>query len=110
MLGIADVIIDTFAMESAILRAKTTSSYQVDITQVFCSDAMQRIEATVRSTLSAMPGGVEMSDLLAADPQFTPRTTVAARQRIAKPLIEAERWISRIRSRPKQIEICGLRF
>jgi alkylation response protein AidB-like acyl-CoA dehydrogenase len=94
MLGIADVIIDTFAMESAILRAKTTSSYQVDITQVFCSDAMQRIEATVRSTLSAMPGGVEISDLLTADPLFTPRTTVAARQRIAKPLIEAERWIS----------------
>lgn len=108
MLGIADVIIDTFAMESAILRTRTTSlrttttslhnrtalAYQLDITQVFCADAMQRIEATLRSTLSAMPGGNEIVALFAAQPPLPPRTTVAARQRIAKALIEAERWIS----------------
>src|SRR5678815_2949131 len=49
MMGIADIIIDTYAMESALLRtqkAAATSSY-LDMTQVFCADAMQRIEATL---------------------------------------------------------------
>ena len=89
MMGIADVVIDTFAMESAVLRTLTRSQYQLDITQVFCSDAMQRIEATVNSTLSAMPEGNDLCALLDAQPQLRCLTTLAARQRIAKTLIEA---------------------
>lgn len=92
MLGIADIFIDTFAMESGILRS--TTSHQVDITQVFCCDAIQRIEATVKSTLSAMSGGNDLCARLTAQPQLPHRNTVAARQRIAKALVEAERWIS----------------
>jgi alkylation response protein AidB-like acyl-CoA dehydrogenase len=56
MLVIADIIIDTYAMESAILRtqkAGAPSSY-VDMTEVFCADAMQRIEANVKNTISAI--------------------------------------------------------
>jgi len=70
MMGIADIIIDTYAMESAILRAQKSggASSFVDMTQVFCADAIQRIEATVKNTTSAMDGG----------------GTVAARHRIAK--------------------------
>jgi alkylation response protein AidB-like acyl-CoA dehydrogenase len=70
MIGIADIIIDTYAMESAILRTRKSgapSSY-VDMTQVFCADAIQRIEANVKNTVSAIDGG----------------GTVAARQRIIK--------------------------
>ena len=91
MLGIADIIIDTFAMESAMLRTK--SSYHVDIAQVFCSDAIQRIEANVKSTLSAIPEGRELWARLPAPQQFPHLNTVAARERIAKALVEAERWI-----------------
>jgi hypothetical protein len=91
MLGIADVIIDTFAMESAILRA--TTSYHVDIAQVFCSDAIQRIEAAMNNTLAAIAVDNELSTRWAAQPQFPHRNTVATRQRIAKGLVEAERWI-----------------
>ena len=70
MIGIADIIIDTYAMESAILRTRKSgaASSHVDMTQVFCADAIQRIEATVKNTISAIDGG----------------GTVAARQRIAK--------------------------
>ena len=70
MMGIADIIIDTYAMESALLRtqkAAATSSY-LDMTQVFCADAMQRIEATLTNTISAIDG----------------RGPVKLRQRIAK--------------------------
>jgi len=86
MLGIADVIIDTYAMESAILRA--TTSYHRDLTQVFCCDAIQRIEANVKSTLSAIPDGNELWSRLRAQPEFPLWNTVAARQRIAKALVE----------------------
>jgi alkylation response protein AidB-like acyl-CoA dehydrogenase len=91
MLGIADVIIDTFAMESAILR--TTKPHHQDLTQVFCCDTIQRIEANTRNTLSALPGGSELLARLPAQPQFPQCNTVAARQRIAKALVEAEQWI-----------------
>jgi alkylation response protein AidB-like acyl-CoA dehydrogenase len=85
MLGIADIIIDTFAMESAMLRAK--SSYHVDIMQVFCSDAIQRIEANVKTTLAATPESKELWALLPAPHQFPNLNTVAARERIAKALL-----------------------
>ncbi len=72
MLGIADIIIDTYAMESAVLRtqkAGAPSSY-VDMTQVFCADAIQRIEAILKNTISAIDG----------------HGPIATRQRIAKAL------------------------
>ena len=70
MMGIADIIIDTYAMESAILRtqkAGAPSSY-ADMTHVFCADAIQRIEVTLKNTISAIDG----------------HGPVAARQRIAR--------------------------
>jgi butyryl-CoA dehydrogenase len=70
MLAIADIIIDTYAMESAILRtqkAAAPSSY-VDMTEVFCADAIQRIEVTLKNIISATDG----------------RGPLAVRQRIAR--------------------------
>jgi hypothetical protein len=58
MIGIADIIIDTYAMESAILRTQKAGaplSY-VDMTQVFCADASQRIEANLKHTIAAIDG------------------------------------------------------
>jgi hypothetical protein len=72
-------------MESAMLRAK--SSYHVDIMQVFCSDAIQRIEANVKTTLAATPESKELWALLPAPHQFPHLNTVAARERIAKALL-----------------------
>src|SRR5204863_5887292 len=61
LLGIADIIMDTYAMESAILRARKlaasageeAAARYLDMTQVFCNDAVQRIESRAKNTLAA---------------------------------------------------------
>lgn len=104
MLGIADIITDTYAMESAILRAQKLAASKdhdaaaryLDMTQIFCYDAIQRIDANSKNTLSAMTEGDELRALLARLREFTkvgPMNTIAARQRIAKGLVEADRWV-----------------
>jgi alkylation response protein AidB-like acyl-CoA dehydrogenase len=103
LLGIADIIMDTYAMESAILRAQKLAAAQgegaaaryLDMTRVFCNDAVERIDMHAKNTLAAMAEGDELRTLLAALRRFTkltPMNTVAARQRIANVLIEANRW------------------
>src|SRR6186997_2101275 len=104
LIGIADIIIDTYAMESAILRTQKLAASQgeaaaeryVDMTRVFCNDAVSRIEARAKSTLAGMAEGDELRTLLAALRRFTkqqPMNTIAARQRIADDLIAANRYI-----------------
>jgi len=103
LLGIADIIMDTYAMESAILRAQKLTAAEgeaaaaryLDMTQVFCNDAVQRIESRAKNTLAAMAEGDELRTLLAALRRFTkltPMNTVTARQRIAGVMIEANKW------------------
>jgi len=104
LMGVADIIIDTYAMESAILRTLKMAASQsesatapcLDMTRVFCNDAVERIEAHAKNTLAAMAEGDELRTLLAALRRFTkmtPINTVAARQRIAKAMIEANRYV-----------------
>lgn len=104
LLGIADVIIDTYAMESAILRAQKLAASQgeaaaeryIDMARVFCNDAIERIEVHAKNTLSGMSEGDELRTLLAALRRFTkmtPMNTIAARQRIAGVLIDANKWM-----------------
>ena len=103
LLGIADIIMDAYAMESAILRAQKLAASQgeeaaaryVDMTRVFCNDAVERIEARAKNTLAGMSEGDELRTLLAALRRFTkmtPMNTIAARQRIADVLIDANKW------------------
>jgi len=104
LMGVADIIMDTYAMESAILRTQKIAASQsedaalryVDITRAFCNDAVERIETTAKNTLAAMAEGDELRTLLAALRRFTkltPINTVAARQRIANAMIEANRYV-----------------
>jgi hypothetical protein len=104
LMGVADIIIDAYAMESAILRAQKLAASKdtdaaaryIDMTQVFCNDAVERIEAHAKNTLAAMSEGDELRTMLAALRRFTKHTpvnTVAARQRIADVLIKANRYI-----------------
>jgi hypothetical protein len=67
-----------------------------DMTRTFCNDAVERIEAHAKNTLAAMAEGDELRTLLAALRRFTkmtPMNTVAARQRIANAMIEANRYV-----------------
>ncbi len=104
LMGIADIIMDTYAMETAILRARKLAAQQgedavaryLDMTRVFCNDAVQRIEARAKNTLAGMAEGDELRTLLAALRRFTklqPMNTIVARQRIADDLIAANKWI-----------------
>src|SRR5258705_9357684 len=68
LLGIADIITDTYAMESAILRAQKLAAAQgedaaaryLDMTRVFCNDAVERIEVRAKNTLAGMVEGEEV--------------------------------------------------
>ena len=104
LMGIADVIMDTYAMESAILRARKLAASQgeaaseryLDMTRVFCNDAVGRIESRAKSTLAGMSEGDELRTLLAALRRFTklqPMNTIAARQRIADDMIAANKYV-----------------
>ncbi|HWL73452.1 MAG TPA: hypothetical protein VNQ74_06240, partial [Burkholderiaceae bacterium] len=103
LMGIADIIMDAYAMESAILRTQKLAVSQgeeataryVDMTRVFCNDAVERIEARAKNTLAGMSEGDELRTLLAALRRFTkltPMNTIVARQRVADVLIEANKW------------------
>jgi hypothetical protein len=104
LMGVADIIMDAYAMESAILRTQKLAAAQgekaaerfIDMTRVFCNDAVERIEAYAKNTLAAMADGDELRTLLAALRRFTkmtPINTVAARQRIANAMIEANKYV-----------------
>ncbi len=104
LMGVADIIMDAYAMESAILRAQKLHRAQgeaaaaryLDMVQVFCSDAAGRVETRAKTTLAAMAEGDELRTLLAALRRFakhTPVNTVAARQRIADVMIKANKYV-----------------
>ena len=104
LMGVADIITDAYAMESAILRAQKLAAAQgeefaaryIDMTRVFSNDAVERIEATAKNTLAAMSEGDELRTLLAALRRFTkltPMNTIAARQRIADVLIKVNKYV-----------------
>jgi hypothetical protein len=104
LLGIADVIMDAYAMETAILRTQKLAKSQgeeaaaryIDMTRVFCNDAVERIEVRAKNTLAGMAEGDELRTLLAALRRFTkitPVNTIAARQRIADVMIGANKYV-----------------
>jgi len=102
LINAADIIIDAYAMETAILRAqklaaKGNADNQIDMAQVFCNDAIQRIEAKAKNTIAAMSEGDEGKMLQVALKRFTknnsPINTIAARQRIADTLIAANKYV-----------------
>ena len=102
LLNSADIIMNAYAMETAILRAqklaeKGDAANQIAMAQVFCNDAMQRIEATAKNTIAAMAEGDEGKMLLVALKRFTknnsPVNTIAARQQIADTLIAANKYV-----------------
>jgi alkylation response protein AidB-like acyl-CoA dehydrogenase len=104
LMGIADIIIDAFAMESAIMRAQKLAAAQgteqaaryIDMTRVFCNDAVERIDANAKNTLAGMSEGDELRTMLAALRRFTkltPMNTIAARREIADQMIKANKYV-----------------
>ena len=104
LLNAADIIMDAYQMETAVLRAKKfaaangdeSAARYIDIAAVFCNDAIQRIDMKARNTIAAMAEGDEGRTMLVALKRFTknnsPINTIAARQRIADTLISANTY------------------
>jgi alkylation response protein AidB-like acyl-CoA dehydrogenase len=96
---IANMVMDVFAMESALLRTHRVladrgverCAVQADITRVFARDAASRVEQSAR----AVAGELEDEKCAAAIAEFahhSPMKSVAARRRIADSAIQAGRY------------------
>ena len=93
LMHLADITIDVFSAESALLRAQAAAeakaqraALHADAARVFVSDAGMRIEASARQALAAMVDGDTLRTMLAALRRLlkvTPVNTVAARRRLA---------------------------
>jgi alkylation response protein AidB-like acyl-CoA dehydrogenase len=99
----ADLLIDTFAAESAVLRAKAAADanlphadQHVDAARVFVSSAALRIDMTAREALAAIAEGDTLRTLLAALRRVlkvAPVNTVALRRRLAEATTARGRYI-----------------
>ena len=93
----ADILIDIFASESAVLRAREVSSSRepaadlhVQAARVFVNDAAQRVEAAARNALAAMAEGDTLRTLLAALRRIlktSPVNTVVMRRALADAVV-----------------------
>jgi alkylation response protein AidB-like acyl-CoA dehydrogenase len=91
----ADIIIDVFASESAVLRALGGDSLRQDAARIFVNDAAGRVEISARNALAGMVEGDTLRTLLAALRRVlkvTPLNTVALRRRIADVVIERKAY------------------
>lgn len=86
----ADIIIDVFAGESALLRAQESGELHAAAAQVCVSDAAGRVEIGARTALAAMAEGDTLRTLLAALRRLlkvTPVNTVALRRQVAEAVL-----------------------
>ena len=99
----ADIIIDIFAAESAVLRARgaidarhTLADLHEVAARAFVSDAAQRIDAAAKSSLAAMADGDTLRTLLAALRRVlkvAPVNTVALRRQLADATVSRAGYI-----------------
>ena len=96
LMGIADVVMEVFAMESALLRSRKTGT-GADLCAVLLRDAMARIEVAARTVLAACSEGDALRTNMAVLRRFAkyePVDSIALRRRIADRLLAAGRYIS----------------
>lgn len=101
---VADLANEIYAMESAVLRTEKAieksgldaSNQKLLMTQVFCQEAFNRMEATAKESLVAMESGDTvrtMLSMLKKLTRHTPINVVALKRQIAEKVIEAERYV-----------------
>jgi butyryl-CoA dehydrogenase len=98
--AIADICIQAFAMESAVLRAERLAAagkgeMASDMAVVFAREAMEVIEQSGRAVIAACAEGDDLrmqQTLLKRLSKFEPVNAIALRRRIAGRLLAAERY------------------
>ncbi len=101
--AMADIIIETYAMESALLRAEklvnrngeANSAMAIAMARVYIASAMEKVESASRKVIAAAADGDNLriqTAVLRRLVKFDPINTVALRQQIAQKVIEAGRY------------------
>ncbi|MED4080164.1 acyl-CoA dehydrogenase family protein [Halalkalibacterium halodurans] len=102
--NVADIVSDIFSMESVILRTEKAirrnglekAEQKLALTQVFCQEAFNRIEAHAKESLVAMQSGDTlrtMTSILRKLTRHTPINVIAKKREIAGRILEAERYV-----------------
>jgi alkylation response protein AidB-like acyl-CoA dehydrogenase len=102
--AIADMVIETYAMESALLRAQKLaaqngeagSALAIAMTQVYLAVAIEKIESAAKKTIAAASEGDMLRSQMAIVRRLgkhEPFNTVALRQKIAQRVIEAGKYV-----------------
>ena len=101
--AIADMTMETYAMESAVLRAQKISetkgeavaSLPIAMTRVYLSQAMEKIESAAKKIIAAVADGDMLRTQLAILrrlAKYEPFNTIELRQQIAQKMIERGRY------------------
>ncbi len=101
--AIADMVIETYAMESAVLRAQkiverngeNAASLPIAMTRVYLSQAMEKIEAGAKKVIAAVADGDMLRTQLAILRRLAkhePFNTIELRQQIAQRVIERGKY------------------
>ncbi|MDQ1472938.1 MAG: hypothetical protein QOJ99_4418 [Bryobacterales bacterium] len=98
--GIADVLMEAFAMESTLLRVEKSGKVEgqgADMCAVFLRDAMTRIESFARPVLGACAEGDTLRTKMAVlrrFAKFEPVNAIVLRRRIADRLLSAGHYVA----------------
>ncbi|HWY55044.1 MAG TPA: acyl-CoA dehydrogenase family protein [Terriglobales bacterium] len=101
--AIADIVIETYAMESAVLRAQkvadrngeNAASLPIAMTRVYLSQAMEKIEGAARKVIAAVADGDMLRTQLAILRRLAkhePFNTIELRRQIAQKVIERGKY------------------
>jgi alkylation response protein AidB-like acyl-CoA dehydrogenase len=101
--AIADMTIETYAMESAVLRAQkiaetkgeAAAALPIAMTRVYLSQAMEKIEASAKKVIAAVAEGDMLRTQLAILrrlAKYEPFNTIELRQQIAQTVIERGKY------------------
>jgi alkylation response protein AidB-like acyl-CoA dehydrogenase len=97
LLAAADIVIDTYGSESALLRASQAGgALHEAAARVYINDAAVRVEASAKTALAAMTDGDTLRTLLAALRRLlkvTPINTVALRRQLADATVERRTYL-----------------
>jgi len=103
LMNVADMLCEVYAMESVVLRTQksiavkgeTASATQIDMTKVFISDAMERLNLHGKHALQSFAEGDELRIMLMGLKRFTKYETINtkdARRKIAAKVLEAGKY------------------
>lgn len=101
--AIADMTIETYAMESAVLRAQkiaetkgeAAATLPIAMTRVYLSQAMEKVESAARKVIAAVADGDMLRTQLAILrrlAKYEPFNTIELRQQIAQRMIERGKY------------------